>query len=404
MCSSPSSSACSATSWLQLAVELVDLALRVGEVAEEARVLDGDRGLLGEVADERHVGVAERAGAQAVVDVDAADDAPLDRERNGEHRAQLQIGDGERGFEALVAGGVEGDDGDAFAGGALGDAARERARGGAGARAGRLAMLRAASTRQAPAPSVSRMKPRSAEVRSRTVSRMRSSRTRQALLGVEALVDREQLAQRLGSGRRRRRPLRGVAARRRLALGGGRIRRRRAARAGGARRDRRRGVATELGGAHADLLPGLFGAVEAGERAARMAPRRMWARAPSRSARKARSRRTLRVARSRSRASSARRAGSIGSPSASATRTAAGSQASTWLAASASVRASASARCGAALASLGFGERLGEVERGGEAIAGGSAGERRRRRRDRRRRAPARSPRRRARSPASRCA
>ena len=38
------------------------------------------------------------------------------------------------------------------------------------------AMLRAASTRQAPPASVSRMKPRSAEVRSRTVSRMRSSR------------------------------------------------------------------------------------------------------------------------------------------------------------------------------------------------------------------------------------
>ena len=43
--------------------------------AEQARVLDGDGGLLGQIADERDLGVAEGAGAQAVVGVDAADDA-----------------------------------------------------------------------------------------------------------------------------------------------------------------------------------------------------------------------------------------------------------------------------------------------------------------------------------------
>ena len=89
---------------------------------------------------------------------------------------------------------------------------------------------------------------------------------RQALLGVEALVDREELAQRLRlpDGRRR-------------AGGRGRLRRRRAPVAGVGGGEQlaqaaRVGVvvdavAAELGGAHADLLPGLVGAGEAGERA-----------------------------------------------------------------------------------------------------------------------------------------
>ena len=40
--------------------------------------------------------VAERALAQAVVDVDRADGAPLDVQRDREHRAQVQIGDRHR--------------------------------------------------------------------------------------------------------------------------------------------------------------------------------------------------------------------------------------------------------------------------------------------------------------------
>src|SRR6185312_14535497 len=87
---------------LQRAVERVDRLLCAREVGEEARVLDGDGGLLGEIADERDLGVAEGAGAQAVVGVDAADGAALDGERDGQDRAQLEIADGEGGLEAFV--------------------------------------------------------------------------------------------------------------------------------------------------------------------------------------------------------------------------------------------------------------------------------------------------------------
>ena len=93
---------------------------------EQPGVLDGDRSLLGEIADQRHVGVAERARSQSMVGVDTADHAPLDRQRHRQHRAQLQIGDRQRGLEPFVAGGVERDDRRGFARGALGDAATER--------------------------------------------------------------------------------------------------------------------------------------------------------------------------------------------------------------------------------------------------------------------------------------
>src|SRR6185312_7303876 len=90
----------------------------------------------------------------------------------------------------------------------------------------------------------------------------------QALLGVEALVDREELAQRLGLRQRLRRRCRRRRGRRRaLAIGGGFAGGEQLAEAArvGIVVD---GVAAELGGAHADLLPDLVGAGQGGERAA----------------------------------------------------------------------------------------------------------------------------------------
>ena len=62
---------------LEAPVERLDLALAAPQLGEQARVLDGDGGLLGEVEHELDVVVVEGALAQAVVDVDVPTARPL---------------------------------------------------------------------------------------------------------------------------------------------------------------------------------------------------------------------------------------------------------------------------------------------------------------------------------------
>ena len=115
---------------LEPAVERLDLALAAAQLGQQARVLERDRGLLGEIEHQPHVVLVERALAQPVVDVDRAGDPSLDRERHREHRAQVQIGHRQRLPEARVAGGVDGDDRLAAGGGLAGDRSRQLELGG----------------------------------------------------------------------------------------------------------------------------------------------------------------------------------------------------------------------------------------------------------------------------------
>ena len=57
---------------LEAAVQRLDLALAAAQLAEQARVLERDRRLLGEVEHQPDVVLVERPLAQAVVDVDRA--------------------------------------------------------------------------------------------------------------------------------------------------------------------------------------------------------------------------------------------------------------------------------------------------------------------------------------------
>ena len=95
---------------LQAAVERLDLAFAPAQLGQQARVLDGDRRLLGEVqhqADRRRCRTPPCAGGGRRR---SSPRPPLHVQRNGEHRAQVQIGDRHRLPEASVAGGVDGDD------------------------------------------------------------------------------------------------------------------------------------------------------------------------------------------------------------------------------------------------------------------------------------------------------
>ena len=70
--------------------------------------------------------VVEGAAAQAMVDIDAADDDAALAQRHREHRAQAQRGDRRGGVEALVAAGVDRDDGLAGLRGALRNESADR--------------------------------------------------------------------------------------------------------------------------------------------------------------------------------------------------------------------------------------------------------------------------------------
>ena len=98
-----------------------DGARRATEVLGQARVLDRDRGDVGELAEHARGVLVERAAAQAMVDVDAARDRAALAQRHREDGAQAQGGDGGRHPEPLVDAGIHGHHGLAGLGRALGD-------------------------------------------------------------------------------------------------------------------------------------------------------------------------------------------------------------------------------------------------------------------------------------------
>src|SRR5204862_5969382 len=87
-----------------------ELVLPALVLLEKARVLDGDRRLIREALQEREVDLAEEAGLEAVVDVDAAEALLADAEGDAEERAELEVRHAAGGREVGVREGVGGDD------------------------------------------------------------------------------------------------------------------------------------------------------------------------------------------------------------------------------------------------------------------------------------------------------
>ncbi len=159
---------------LEAAVERLDLPLAPTQLAEEARVLERDRRLLGEVEHQPDVVLVEGPLAQAVVDVDRAAGAPLDDERAP--RAP-SAGAGPRPRAPRESERRRRRRWSRWARRPPRPAARSSGRASnSSVSSVRWSMLRATLTISSPLSSSSRRKPRSASVSSMTVSTIISSR------------------------------------------------------------------------------------------------------------------------------------------------------------------------------------------------------------------------------------